>query len=212
MNPSWKKNYVRYRSIFLSFVGNYKERGDVKVYLELFLSLATIILFAVFALRPTLLTISRLIREIEAKQETIEEMDAKIADLISAQRLYDQNRQNINLLMQAVPPTADPEVVLRQLEGGISETQIGVKNLEMKEMLVSNNSSGSNENQSIKEEIVITISTTSDYTNLYNFINILEELRKPLKINKASFDYSVTQSANELVMTVESILPIVRQQ
>ena len=81
MNQSWRREYLRYKSYFLNVMGRYKERADVKVYLEILLSLATISVFAIFALRPTILTIAGLLKEIETKKETLAKMDEKISNL-----------------------------------------------------------------------------------------------------------------------------------
>ena len=96
MRPTdWKKNYVRYRSYFLDIAGRYKERTDIRVYLEILLSLTTISIFSIFALRPTLLTIGGLIKDIEAKKATLVKMDEKMKNLSQAQNLYDQEREKI---------------------------------------------------------------------------------------------------------------------
>ena len=217
MNSNWKTNYVRYRNLFLNLVGQYRKREDTKVYLELFLTLATICIFAVFALRPTLLTISTLIKEIESKKLTIEQMDNKIEDIISAQRVYDQNRQNINLLTIAVPANADPEIILRQIEGAITETQVGVDQLKLDEMIVlsepSNVSETADDLSFVNEKINLSISTTADYTNLYNLITTLEELRRPFNIKKVNFSSSTPRGeATGLMLSVEIEIPVLRQQ
>jgi len=55
---------------------------------ELFLSIAAILFFAVFAIRPTLLTMSDLIKEIEDKRKLDSQMEQKVAALSSAQESF----------------------------------------------------------------------------------------------------------------------------
>jgi len=117
MNPGWRGNYLRYKSYFLNVMGQYKERTDIRVYIEILLSLATISIFAVFALRPTLLTIAELIREIDTKRQTLTQMEDKIQNLASAQTLYDRERSHINILLTSIPDKPNPEVFARQVEG-----------------------------------------------------------------------------------------------
>jgi hypothetical protein len=39
MNPGWRGNYFRYKSYFLNVMGQYRERADIKAYIEILLSL-----------------------------------------------------------------------------------------------------------------------------------------------------------------------------
>ena len=117
MNPSWRKNYLRYKTYFLNVVARYKEREDVKVYLEILLSLLTISVFAVFALRPTLITIAQLIKDIQGKKETVAKMDEKIGKINKAKVLYDSEKERIALLDTAIPAKPQAEVFIRQIEG-----------------------------------------------------------------------------------------------
>lgn len=214
MNPNWRTNYMRYRGVFLNLVSKYKKRDDVKVYLELLLSLATISVFAVFALRPTLLTISTLIREIDAKKETIQQMDSKIEDIQDAQRLYDRNRSNINLLTIAIPSTADPDIILRQIEGAVSQSSVGVRELKLGEMVIirsakTGQESANSNTSAAANEILFNISTTADYINLLGLVTVLENLRKPFDIKSANFTYKQDENEEVLTLTVEAGIPIV---
>ena len=98
MYPGWRNNYLRYKTYFLNVLGRYRERADVRVYLEILLSLTAISIFSVFALRPTLLTIAELIKEIESKKLTLTQMEEKINNLSQAQTLFDRERGKIVLL------------------------------------------------------------------------------------------------------------------
>ena len=48
---------------------SFYHRPVAQVSLELFLSVATVVFFAVFAIRPTLVTMSNLIKELEDKRQ-----------------------------------------------------------------------------------------------------------------------------------------------
>lgn len=218
MNSNWKTNYVRYRSLFLNLVGQYRKREDTKVYLELFLTLTTICIFAVFALRPTLLTISTLIKEIESKKQVIEKMDSKIKDIIAAQTAYDQNRQNIDLLSIAIPSSADPEVILRQIEGVVVDSKVNLDQLSIGEMTVlsdepQNGSRTQDDLNFVSEKINLSISTDADYSNLYSLITGLEDLRRPFNIGQTNFSLSTTRTEiTGLTLSVEIEIPVLRQQ
>ena len=59
----------------------YEDREDIRVFIELLLTLVAVFVFSVFAIRPTLNTIGGLTQEISSKKETIDIMDKKIANI-----------------------------------------------------------------------------------------------------------------------------------
>ena len=105
MALGWRKDYLRYRSYFLNIVGVYKQRKDLRMFLELLLTLVTVSFFAAFALRPTLLTIIELLKEIDTKEETLTKMSTKIQNLQQAQTLFLQEQSRISLLETTIPDT-----------------------------------------------------------------------------------------------------------
>src|SRR3989304_7020767 len=132
MDTGWRKNYLRYKSFFLNILTQYRERSDWKAYLEILLSLTTVSIFSIFALRPTILTIAELIRQIEEKKDTVSQMDAKIQNLSKAQTLYDRQRPNIIPLTEtAIPKNSNSDIFARQIEGLSSSNQVGISLLSL---------------------------------------------------------------------------------
>jgi hypothetical protein len=124
MNSDWRKDYIRYKSYFSHVVSQYKSRADLKAYLEMFLSLVTISVFTIFALRPTLLTIAQLVKDIETKKETVTRMDKKIATLSQARSQFDQEQVKIAVLESAIPKSGQPDIFSRQVEGLVGSHQL----------------------------------------------------------------------------------------
>jgi len=90
---NWREDYNRYQRLFWKNYNLFKEREDIRNYVELVLSLISIIIFAVFALRPTILTIIELNKEIKTKEETVKQMDTKIKNLQKAQKPYQSGKR-----------------------------------------------------------------------------------------------------------------------
>lgn len=219
MDQTWRRNYLRYKAYFLNLGDAYKNRVDLKAYLEIILSLMTITIFAVFALKPTLITIASLIKEIEAKKATLSQMDKKIGDVRLAKDLYEKNLTGINLLAAAVPDTAKPEVLLRQIEQTSVKNQASVARLTLNEALIKG---ARNEEEEGKveevsplpekaEAIKLSVSLTAPiagYQNLYSFMDEAENLRIPLKIDRILFSRTLNQ-AREIVidLTLDARVP-----
>jgi len=111
------KSYFRGQKYIYDIVALYRRRADLRAYLELLLSIATIGVFALMALRPTVLTISNLLTEINTKEETSKQMDQKIQNLQTAQSILSQQKNNIAILASAVPTSPDLASYVRQIEG-----------------------------------------------------------------------------------------------
>jgi uncharacterized protein (UPF0333 family) len=60
---------------------DFYQKPIARVSIELILSVLIVILFAVFAIRPTLITMAELVKEIEDKKELSEQMNLKLASL-----------------------------------------------------------------------------------------------------------------------------------
>ena len=102
-------NIGKYKNYFQDIRIFYEQRQDVKIFLEILLSLATIILFSIFAIRPTLLTIGQLLTEIQNKEVTVAKLNEKIENLKTAQVVYESSGGVLSLLDTAIPSETEIE-------------------------------------------------------------------------------------------------------
>jgi Tfp pilus assembly protein PilO len=86
------------------------------VSLELIFSILAVVFFAVFAVKPTLQTMSLLVKEIEDKRALDEQLAQKIASLNTAQAQYQQFSSQFYLLDEAMPKTASLMTGLKIVE------------------------------------------------------------------------------------------------
>lgn len=221
MSNNWKKKYLKNRSYYLNVAAQYSKRADIKAYLEILLSLATVIVFAIFALRPTLITIAELIKEIDSKKDTVQKMDDKIQKLAKAQSLFDQQRPNILLLSAAMPDSASPDSFIRQVEGlsikhqsSISDLTVGSstilgaqsKEKELKEQDISPVPEGAG----TLDFSVTAVVNINDYSAIYNLLKDLEKLRRPIKFDSLKIDVSSKEEIKSLNMNVSGRLPYLK--
>lgn len=218
MAAAWRKSYRRYKSFFLDIYNIYKRRPDVKMFLEIILSLITIAAFAAFALRPTVLTITQLLEEIEAKEETIEKMDTKIRNLQTAQNIYSQEQARLALLDQAVPENPSPETFVRQIEGLASTRNVSVLGMSVGEVVlvgpVEEKKRSSSDNEPLPQsanEVSFSVSVQGDYQQLSTFFSDLNNLRRPLKIDSINFNSAETEEGQTLVLVVQGRVPYLNQ-
>ncbi|MFH1970987.1 MAG: GspMb/PilO family protein [Patescibacteria group bacterium] len=217
MALSWKKDYLRYKELYLKLLIVYKKRNDVRMFLEIILSLITITFFSIFALKPTLLTVSQLIKDNKEKQETINKMEQKIKNIVTAQNVYDQNFEKIFLIEQAVPNTPTPENLLRQIEGISYKNFVTIVGSSINEVVLigeEKKKTNKNEIENLPENvstITFSINVTGPYLSLYSFLFDLENSRRPLIINNININSSKKEDDSIVVMSISGQTPYIKK-
>lgn len=216
MALGWRKDYLRYRSYFLNIANVYKQRQDLKAFLELILTLATISFFAVFALKPTLLTIIELLKEIEVKEETVEKMNTKIQNLQQAQTLYIQEETKINLLETAIPDKPVPDLFVRQIEGLSTNYPVNLLGITIGEVTILGEEKeirSGDELQPLPEGskgITFSISIAGSYQSLVNFLSALEDMRRPVTIDALNILSPQLEETQNLILVVIGRTPYLK--
>ena len=217
MALNWKKDYVRYKELFLKLLIVYKKRNDIRMFLEILLSLITITVFSIFALKPTLLTISQLIKDNREKEETINKMEQKIKNIATAQNIYNQNIEKISLIEQAVPNTPTPENLLRQIEGIAYTNSVTVIGSSVNEVVLIGEEKKKNNKNEIKNlpenvsTITFSVNLTGPYLSLYSFLFNLENSRRPLIIDNININSSKKENESIIVMSITGQTPYIKK-
>ena len=129
-NRSYKNEYVRYRQYYHRLWIFY-QRPAAKVSVALLLTIFTIVFFAVFAIRPTLLTVAELIKKIQDKKATLVQIEQKAAQLASAQQEYLAAQTQLPYLDQALPGEPDLQQIIRLLEATAAYHGLAPSNLKV---------------------------------------------------------------------------------
>lgn len=229
MNPNWRNRYLRYKLFFLNVMLRYKDKPQVKAYLEILLSLITVSVFGIFAIKPTAVTIAQLLKEIEAKKATIVIMEEKIANLQKAQSIFNENVEKISLLGTAIPKRPTPEGFARQVEGLSGKNNVEIMKVTtsggpilgkpMTETQVEITNSGEatdNPEEVIVEpelfqSLVFTINMrvpSSQYVSLANFSSdLLYKIRYPIKLDVIRMDAQSEKDGKNITLTVNGKIP-----
>jgi len=83
------------------------QKPIAKVSAELFGTLIVIIVLAFFAIRPTLLTMSQLLKDIDDRKKTSEDLSKKIATISTLSAEYPAVKNEVALLETIIPNTPD---------------------------------------------------------------------------------------------------------
>lgn len=218
MAQGWRKDYSRYKGFFLNILNIYKSKPTLKVYLEIILSLSTIIIFSLFAIKPTVLTIIELNNEIKNKEDIIISLNQKIGNLKQASLVLQNQSPKLNLVNEAIPKSASLEILIDQLEKLAINHQVGILNIASTDLFISGESNKKIKAGDLKalpgeaKELNLAISVTGNYQNLFDFLQSIENLRRPIKVD--SFVINATNSTDNsriIVMTLSARLPFIDQ-
>lgn len=217
MALGWRRGYLRYKSHFLNVIAIYKRRKDLRMFLEIILSLTTVSFFAILALKPTLLTIAELTKEIKTKEETVAKMDEKIQNLDRAQNVYTQERTRISLLKDAIPSTPVPDSLVRQIEGATTKHPITILGMSIGEVTLVGEEKIQRRGEKLEalpggaRGVTFSISATSSYLDLAAFLSTLQNLRRPVKIDTATINSSETDIGKFIVLVISGRTPYLRE-
>jgi Tfp pilus assembly protein PilO len=158
-----------------------------KVSLELFFSAVTIIFFAVFAIRPTLLTMSDLVKEIEDKEKLNRQLQMKIASLAEAQKEYQLYKDDLKLIDQAVPSQTDLMTVLKTIEKLASDNNLVIASLRLDEIPPKLKDPVFTYQNLQRQDRHLQISVLGNYLSVRNLIEDLQANRRTMIVTNVEF-------------------------
>ncbi len=218
MANNWKNDYMRYKDFFLNVLQVYYAKPNIKIYLELILSLTTIIIFSIFAIKPTILTIIELNKEIQTKENTITEIKQKLIDLQKANDIMQNEAEKLARIETAIPSSATPENIILEMERLANKNSLQILNLSMSEVIIMGNEKlkkrGAETFEKLPleaDELPFTVSLSGSYQNLVLLISDIENQIRPIKIDSLTINTSTTDEGKVLILTVAGRLPFVKK-
>lgn len=203
MAQGWRKDYLRYKGFFLDILTIYNSRPNLKAYLELILSLGTIVIFSIYAIKPTVLTIVELNNEIKSKENTVLLLTQKISNLKIASNLLQKESQNLEIIDNAVPTGANVEQLVKQIEKIALDNSVAIRNFSSTNIFLKGNS-----DKKVESELPVSFSITGNYQNLFQFLQTIENLRRPFRIDSFVFNSNITADNEKfIVLTISGNVP-----
>lgn len=208
----WRGSYARYKEYFLDISALYKKRADLRAFLEIILSLSTITVFLLFALKPTAITIIDLLQQIKEKQAALSGLTKKVNDLRVAGSLLQQNQALIPDINIAVSTLAKPNILAGQVLGLSAKNSVDILGFSVNQITLV----GITTNKSTPEfkplpgnakEIPFSISIKGTFPNLISFIKDFENLRISPMVDTLGINSSVTDKGLVIVAVISGRVP-----
>ncbi|KPJ70337.1 hypothetical protein AMJ51_02265 [Microgenomates bacterium DG_75] len=198
MDISTPERYRRYRRYFTD-VGTLYKRKKARVYTGIVLSILTVAFFSFFAIRPTLVTISGLYKEIKDKRTLVAEMDQKIENLTRAQVNYNQIKDELYLIEESLPQNPELPTLIKQLEALTRLNSVNFESIRFEKT----NLQGEEEKKET-QDVGFNLTVSGDYSNLKQFLNSLDTLRRIILVENFAFQSETEEEIQILTLTVSA--------
>jgi Tfp pilus assembly protein PilO len=171
----------------------------VKTYGSLILSILALVVFIVFAIKPTLETISNLQKELDVKTKTLADLNKKSEDLTLAQKNLNSLPSDTKLKLQTtLPTTVQVAGLVKSLEASTRESQATISALQFQPLVIEPEIEGG------QDPILQEIPFVYTMENSYEIVNaILTNLRtNPRLLVIDNFAINTRPDSTNLLLSV----------
>jgi len=171
-------------SPLLSYLSKQRENKKFVRSIEISGTFILISFFTFFAIKPTLLTISKLVGDIKAKELLVKQLKSKINDVIISQDLFSQVQEKYALVESSLPTSPRFYQAASQIVGLTEKNQIYLDKI----------------NYSITDSnyYSTSISTSSSYLSATSLLSELLQNRRLFQIDQISFSLE-KDTANKMI-------------
>jgi len=171
----------------------YIQNPKVRNYLNLSLTLGSLAIFLAFAIRPSLNTALRLRNEIRDHQAIDQQMSEKIVALSKARDIQTTMKHNIALLDISIPENSYEGNMLKNLNYVAIRDNVEMTKLDYEY-----------ETQEDRKVVKMKIAADSDYGNVIQFINSLNNLLRITTVDAVAFKLKDVDDQQILEVTLDS--------
>lgn len=182
-----------------------------RAYWLVILSLLTISFFGIFAVRPTLKTISTLRRQIDDLTLLDTQLEEKINALIDAQESYMEIEPLLPLVYSLLPQNADFPRLLRHLELLADDNNASISSIQVEPVSIYSSNESEVAVEIIPEEIetdedtqtpkdptmplVVNFTVKGNYTDIINFLTRLTKIDRIISIETLNLTQDTSSSS-----------------
>jgi len=192
-------------------LAKFYDKPVARVSFELVLSLIGVMFFAVFALRPTLNTMSALLKEIEDKQEVDVALGRKISALGTAQNEYLTYNERFSILGESIHTNMSLEVALMYMEFLVTRENLSLSGLQIKEFpLVLTTPEDSTETLRLGDKEVrayaFQVAFTGSYADVIRFFEAIESVKPLFSVQEFAFTVQENRDDTRSLTTTATII------
>lgn len=192
-NKSWLQLHSLYK-----YLRDQAENKKFLNYLEISATFTLIVVFLIFAVFPTITTISKLLGDIKTKQATIVQMDTKINNILKAQDAYANVQEKYDLIESSFPSSPNYYKGASSLASSFANNSIKLTNLSFD---IENND---NSDQKTKDKTyIVDINGSGQYSDILKMVKQFLNNRRLVDLNKIQI--SKSNNSNNAGLSVSLI-------
>jgi len=184
-NIQFNSRYARYRPSTFKLQRIMQSKRN-QSFAWLSLTILTVCFFLIVAIRPTLVTIAKLNKEIKDLSEANQKLQTKINTIVEAQNEFAKYSDDLFLLDQAVPDNSDFPRLVYFLEQSTVNEGVELKSLNLDRIGVAEKTAKEATASAI-QTLNFSITASGDYLRLVNLLQDLESSRRILRLGSTSF-------------------------
>lgn len=166
-------NFDKYYKDFLPYI----EKEKNQQYLTIILTFSASILFLLFAINPTLSTITNLKKQLEDSKFVKESFEKKINSLSTLSQEYNNLESDIPIILDAIPEKPEAPTLIAQIQSIAEKNSIQLTNLSVSPINLNSEKSTSS------SEFTFEVGGSSNYSNINSFISDLTKMQRVIKID-----------------------------
>lgn len=184
-----------------NILDNFYHNPIAVVSFELFLSISVVIFFAVFAIRPTLLTMADLTKEIEDKRKLDTQMAQKVAALGTAQAQYLNIESRVFVLDEVLPRGGDIVNTLKIIEKIASDNDLIITNMTLLELPI-DPPDETPLTELERQSMPIQMTMVGSYSSIRSFVEGLRNSRRSFVMERITFSTEDNRGQKSLEATL----------
>lgn len=186
-------------------LNKFYEKPIAWISLELIFSLILVITLAVFAIQPTLMTMSDLTKEISDKETLAKELDKKVAALGTAQAIFTSLEDKLPALEEAIPSQPHLLTVLKVIEKTATDNSVIVNGISLSTMPDDTPVAA---NQTLTQlSFPVNVVVTADYRSIRSYVEALKNYKRVFLIDRVTFSTQEDRGDKKLQASIVLEVP-----
>lgn len=171
------------------------QKPIAQVSTELFFTIGAIVFLALFAIRPTIVTMTELVKEIEDKSTLSKDLSKKVTSLASVSTEYFSLQDRLTVVEEIVPEQPDTERTLKTIEKIASDNTLSITSLQIQAIpqLPTESIEFSKKNPI---SVAIAMSIEGEFGDIRSFIEDIAQTRPLLTVESINFSQTTDQNEN----------------
>lgn len=191
--------YASFRKAYKRFHPDIKIRNKKTAsYFILSFTLISLSFFGIFAIRPTLITATSLIKSVADSKRLNMEYENKIGSLIRAQSEYEQIRDDLPLIEAALPTNAGFNKLAKAIEKYAQQEDVTITQLQIDRVPISTPSSNLKLNK-----YGFSFIGTGNYSSLTLLLTHITNWKRIANINSVDFNQDISTSSGIIRLSLK---------